>query len=136
MSGARGRTSSVKAIRIFTISLRSSLSNSRTRLLASTTSAGSIKTVFPDADSSCTIPFNFRLKAGATGITNRPSRMVGLTSFSTNPSDCAARNIAFRLLEIPPDTWVISLRIRFSSGDALSLMRPYLSSILSIRVRS
>ena len=47
------------------------------RLLTSTTSAGSINTVLPEALSSWTIPESLRLCIGATGITRRPSRMVG-----------------------------------------------------------
>ena len=132
MSATSGRRMSVNVTSIFIISLRSSLSNSLMRLLASTTSAGSINTVLPEADSSCTIPFIFRLNAGATGITRRPSRMVGVTSFSTSPSFWAVRKIALRLRDIPLETCAISFRMRLSSADALSFMRPNLSRILSI----
>ena len=40
-------------------------------------------------DSSCTIPFNFRLKAAGTGITILPSRIAMLLSLSAHPSSCA-----------------------------------------------
>ena len=114
------------------ISRRSSPSSSRMRLFASTTTSGSIKTVLPLADSSCTIPFIFRLKAGATGIIKRPSRMVGVTSLSTTPSDCAARRMDCRLREIPLIVIVISLRICDRVEEALSLTLPNLSRMLSI----
>ena len=118
------------------ISRRSSPSNSRMRLLASTTSAGSMKTVFPVADSSCTIPLIFRFNPGATGITSRPSRMVGVTSLSTYPSAWALRRIACRLREMLPVVDANSRRIRRSSDDALSLIFPNLSRILLIRLIS
>ena len=114
------------------ISRRSSPSSSRIRLLASTTSAGSMNTVFPLADSSCTIPFIFRLSPGATGITRRPSRIVGATSLSTYPSDCALRRILFSEREILPIVLDSSRRIRANSLEALSLIFPYLLRILSI----
>ena len=103
------------------------------RLLASTTSAGSMKTVRPVADSSWTIPFIFRFKAGATGMTKRPSRMVGVTSLSTTPSCCAFRKMACSVREIPLSAATSSRRIRNSSADAESLILPYLSSMLSMR---
>ena len=83
ISGIEGRRVLENSVRIRMISRRSSPSSSRIRLLASTTSAGSINTVFPLADSSWTIPLILRFNPGATGITNRPSRMVGATSLST-----------------------------------------------------
>ena len=115
------------------ISRRSSASNSRIRLLASTTSAGSINTVLPVADSSCTIPLIRRLRAGATGITNRPSRTVGFTSFSTIPSACADRKIEFNVRDMLPVVAANSRRILAKDGDALSLILPNLPTILSIR---
>ena len=72
-SGINGRSSSVNSIRMRIISCRSSISSSLTRLLASTTASGSMNTVLPLADSSCTMPLTLRFMAGAT-------------SFSTNPS--------------------------------------------------
>ena len=114
------------------ISRRSSPSSSRMRLFASTTTSGSMKTVLPLADSSCTIPLIFRLKAGATGIIRRPSRMVGVISLSTTPSDCAARNIDCKLREMPLMVAVISFRICARAGEALSFTRPNLSRIASI----
>jgi len=87
ISGMEGRNVLENVVRIRMISRRSSPSSSRMRLLASTTSAGSMNTVLPLADSSWTIPLILRFSPGATGITNRPSRMVGVTSLSTYPSD-------------------------------------------------
>ena len=106
------------------------------RLLASTTSAGSINTVFPVDDSSCTIPFIFLFRPGATGITNRPSRMVGVTSLSTYPSDWAFRKMAFRLREMLPVVDVSSRRMRNNSLEALSFIFQNLSRILLMRVIS
>ena len=120
-----GRNWLENSIRIRIISRRSSPSSSRIRLLASTTSAGSMNTVFPLADSSCTIPFIFLFKAGATGITRRPSRMVGVTSLSTTPSDCALRNMLFKERDILPIVLASSLRMRANSVEALSLIFPY-----------
>ena len=114
------------------ISRRSSPSSSRIRLLASTTSAGSINTVFPLADSSCTIPLIFRFSPGATGMTRRPSRIVGVTSLSTYPSDCALRKILFKDREILPIVLESSRRMRANSVEALSLILPYLLRIPSI----
>lgn len=76
--------------------------------------------------------FIFRLKAGATGIIKRPSRMVGVTSLSTTPSDCAARRMDCRLRDIPLIVIVISLRICDRVEEALSLTLPNLSRMLSI----
>ena len=83
MAGTCGRIMIEKSVRIRMISRRSSPSNSRILLFASTTSAGSMKTVLPVDDSSCTIPLIFRFNPGATGMTSLPSRMVGVTSLST-----------------------------------------------------
>ena len=113
-------------------SRRSSASNSRMRLLASTTSVGSMKSVFPEADSSCTMPFIFRFIAGATGITSRPSRMAGVTSFSTNPSLCADRSILYKVREMLLSVRARSCRICASSGDAVSRIFPNLSRMRSI----
>ena len=132
ISGMEGRNTLENSVRIRMISRRSSPSSSRIRLLASTTSAGSIKTVFPLADSSCTIPFIFRFSPGATGITRRPSRMVGTTSLSTYPSDWALRSILFSEREMLPIVLANSRRMRASSVEALSFILPYLFSILSI----
>ena len=132
MSGVRGRITLVNSVRILTISRRSSPSNSRIRLLASTTTSGSINTVLPLADSSCTIPLIFRLKAGATGIISLPSRIVGATSLSTTPSVCAARKMDCKLREIPLIVIVISRRIWDRVGEALSFTLPNLSIMASI----
>ena len=97
-----GRSSSLNTVRIRTISRRSAASSSRTLLLASTTSVGSMNTVFPVADSSCTIPLILRFTPGATGITSRPSRTAGVTSLSTNPSFWAACKIVYKVRDIEP----------------------------------
>ena len=89
IDGISGRMLSVNSIRMRVTSRFSSASSSRMRLLASTTSSGSMNTVLPDADSSCTIPRILRFNPGATGSTRRPSRMVGAASLSTRPSVCA-----------------------------------------------
>ena len=136
MSGMEGRNSSEKSVRMRMISRRSSLSSSRIRLLASTTSAGSMNTVFPLADSSCTMPLIFRFKAGATGMTSRPSRMAGVTSLSTTPSDWALRKMLFSVREMLPIVLLSSRRIRANSGEALSLILPYGDRILLMRVIS
>ena len=132
IAGICGRISLENSVRILIISLRSSPSSSLILLLASTTSAGSMKTVFPVADSSCTIPLIFLFMPGATGITSLPSRTVGVTSLSTKPSDCACLNIEFRLRDMLPAVDDSSRRIDKSCGEALSLIFPNLSSILLI----
>ena len=131
-AGTSGRSSAENADRMAIISRFSSASSSRMRLLASTTSAGSMKTVFPLADSSCTIPPILRLSAGATGITRRPSRIVGEASFSTRPSACARRRIEFKVRDMLPDVRDSSPRMRASVGDALSLTVPNLSIMESM----
>lgn len=115
------------------ISLRSSPSSSLTRLLASTTSVGSMNTVLPVALSSCTIPFILRFRVGMTGMTSRPSRRVGVTSFSTTPSLCAARSMPYSVREMLPSVFANSRRICSNSGVALSRILPNLSSIWSMR---
>ncbi len=77
-----GLISSANAVSILTVSRRSSSCSSRILLLASTISAGSMYTVLPDADSSCTMPLMRRLFIGGTGITRRPSRTDGVVSVS------------------------------------------------------
>ena len=119
-----GLRKSVNSVRIRIISRCSSFSNSLMRLFASTTCEGSINTVLPDADSSCTIPFIFLLNEGLTGITNRPSLMLGVTSLSTMPSACAARKMEFKVLEIPLNTDEISRLMALNCGDALSFICP------------
>ena len=131
-----GRTSLANSVSMRMISRRSSASSSLILLLASTTSAGSINTVLPDADSSCTMPRIFLLSPCDTGMTRRPSRMAGVTSFSTNPSLWAARNIPFRVRDMLPSVRDSSRRMSASCGDALSFIFPNLSSIVSIRCTS
>ena len=80
--------------------------------------------VLPLADSSCTIPRIFRFSAGATGMTRRPSRMVGVTSLSTTPSDWAFRRILFSEREMLPIVLASSRRMRANSVEALSLIFP------------
>ena len=102
------------------------------RLLASTTSAGSTNTVLPEADSSCTMPRILRFRPGATGITRRPSRRVGVTSFSTRPSLCAARSMPNSVREMLPSVLASSWRMALNVGDALSFIFPNLSSMVSM----
>ena len=136
MAGTCGRMVAENSVSMRIISRRSSPSNSRMRLLASTTSAGSMKTVLPVADSSCTMPRILRFMPGTTGMTNRPSRIVGVTSFSTKPSACALRKMLFRLREMLPVVSASSRRIRKSSAEALSFILPNLSRMLLMRAMS
>ena len=133
MSCTCGRTCWANSVRMRIISLRSSPSSSRILLFASTTSVGSMKTVLPEADSSWTIPLIFLFMPGNTGITNLPSRMAGVTSFSTSPSLCAARSILYKVRDMLPSVLLSSCRILASSVEAESLILPNLSRIWSIR---
>ena len=124
---------------IFAISLsmrmtsrRSSASSSRILLFASRTSVGSMKTVFPDADSSCTMPCILRFREGTTGITSRPSRIAGETSLSTSPSLFALFSIEFNVRDILPRSPCSSRLSLANSGDAVSRRLPRLSIICSI----
>ena len=128
-----GRTSFEKSVSMRIISRRSSASSSLTLLLASTTSVGSINTVLPDADSSCTIPLILRFSPCVTGITSRPSRMAGVTSLSTRPSLCAERSILYSVRDMLPSVRDSSRLMFCSSTDALSFTFPNLSSIWSMR---
>ena len=127
-----GRSSSLNTVRIRIISRLSAASNSRILLLASTTSAGSMNTVFPVALSSCTMPLIFLFSPGATGIISRPSRRVGAVSCATKPSRWAACRIVYKVREMLPEVCSMSWRIPASVIDAESLMWPYLSRIESI----
>ena len=127
-----GRTRAANSVSILIISRRSSASSSLIRLLASTTSAGSMNTVLPEADSSCTIPRMRRFRPCVTGITNRPSRMAGVTSLSTKPSLCAERSMPWSVRDMPPSVRASSRRIAASWGEALSFIRPNLSSMPSM----
>ena len=84
--GISGRTKSVIACRMRSRSRACSDSKERILLFASTTSCGSINTVFPVADSSCTMPPIFFFAPAGIGNTKRPSRNVGVASLSTNPA--------------------------------------------------
>ena len=134
--GTCGRSSSENATSMRITSRLSSASSSRMRLLACTTSAGSMNTVFPLADSSCIIPFILRLSAGATGITRRPSRSVGDASFSTSPSACARRRMVLSVREMLPAVRDSSLRNDARVGEAESFTLPNLSTIPSMALSS
>ena len=69
---------------------------------------------------------------GATGITNLPSRIAGVTSFSTSPSLCAERSMLYNVRDIPLLTLDNSRLMFINPGDALSRILPKLSNILSI----
>ena len=131
-----GRTSFAKSVSMRIISRRSSDSSSLILLFASTTSAGSMNTVLPDADSSCTIPRMRRFSPCVTGITRRPSRMAGVTSLSTRPSLWAERSIPYSVRDMLPSVRDSSRRMFANSGEALSFIRPNLSSIRSIACTS
>ena len=127
-----GRMVDVTAVRMRIISRRISLSSSRMVLFASTISAGSMNTVLPVADSSCTMPRILRLYIGDTGITRRPSRTDGATSLSTYPASRADTRMR-RSIPLMLDVVLAMLRRSSSScGDALSRMLPNLSIIPDI----
>ncbi len=130
--GISGRNSSVSTVSIRVISRRSSIWSSRTRLLASTISAGSMYTVFPEADSSWTIPEIRRLYIGGTGMTRRPSRIDGVTSLSIYPASTAFDMTRLIMEAMAPDVDDSCERISRNSGEALSRMLPNRSIILSI----
>ena len=71
---------------IRSISLCSSKCSSRSWLLSSTTSIGSMKEVLPEADSSNTIPGTFFLLPEETGMSILPSRTDTEASESATPS--------------------------------------------------
>ncbi len=124
-----GRSESAIVVRILIISRCSSIWSSRVRLFASTTSAGSMNTVLPDADSSCTMPWIWRLCMGGTGITSRPSRIDGTVSGSSSPCEMAFES-TLRSIELTrPDIPRSRLRISARAGDALSLIEDVVSSI-------
>ena len=133
MSYTCGLTSSLNTVSMRITSRRSSASSSRMRLFASTTSAGSMNTVFPVALSSCTMPFMRRFTLGDTGIIRRPSRTVGAASLSTSPSRCAACSMVYNVREMLPSVFDSSWRMPASVIEAPSLIRPNLSMILSMR---
>ena len=123
-SSIYGRSVAVNAVRIRTTSRCSSSCSSRKRLPAATTSAGSIYTVLPEADSSCTMPGILRLFIGATGITIRPSRIAGVVSLSINPSLTAdAMTRRMRVLRVP-DIEARWRRMSAKAGEALSATSP------------
>ena len=66
-------------------------------------------------------------------MTRRPSRIVGVTSFSTSPSPCAERKILYSVRDILPSVLANSRRIWSNSGDALSRILPNLSIICEMR---
>ena len=128
-----GVSSEVNSRRMRITSRFSSPSSSRMRLFASTTSAGSMKTVLPVALSSWIIPLSLLFMAGATGITSRPSRRVGATSLSTRPSACAELSMRANTRLTLPSERRSSLRMEANCTLASSFIRPYLSSICSMR---
>ena len=71
-------------------------------LSSSTTSAGSMNAVFPDADSSYMNPGMRFLFAALTGISIFPSLTDTPASLSTMPSSCAFLRMALILREMAP----------------------------------
>ena len=132
MPSTSGRISSLTSESIFIISLFSSASSSRNLLLASTTAVGSRKRVFPVADSSCTMPLILRFMLGGIGMTSRPSRIAGVTSFSMRPSCCAFRSIELSVCDTEPAAFFSSPLIWKRALEAESFMWPYLSRICDI----
>ena len=92
-----------------------------------------MKTVFPVADSSCTMPLMRRFSAGATGMTRRPSRTVGFTSLSTMPSAWAERRMELSVRDMLPVVAASSRRISARAREALSLILPNLLTMPSMR---
>ena len=119
-----GRNSLATDVRIRMISRRSSICSSRMRLFVCTTSAGSINTVLPDADSSCTIPEIFRLCIGGTGITIRPSRIDGAVSGSIRPAATADAITLRMAAAMLPAAAASDLLISASAAEAESLILP------------
>ena len=135
-SGRYGRRKSENSLRMRSISLCWAKMSSFTWLLSSTTSIGSMKTVFPVADSSYTNPGNLRLFTALTGMRSRPSLAEMLASSSASPSSCALRSICCIFLEMEFSFSLNDLRILKSSGVALSLTSPKRSTIDSIRLET
>ena len=131
-SGIYGLRNSVNSKRMRWISLCSENLSSLIWLSSSTTSAGSMKAVFPVADSSYMKPAIFFLFAALTGISILPSRTETPASESTIPSSCAFLRIALIRREIAPSFSLSDFLISYSSSDAVSLTSPYLSMIPSI----
>ena len=123
-----GRIRSVTSVRMRMISRAISASVSRMRLLASTMASGSIKTVFPVALSSWTMPCSLRLFIALTGRTRRPSRNDGCTSLSSMPSCLPWAIMRRRVPLILLVTRAIDVRNSCRWGEAVSLMFPALSS--------
>ena len=132
-SGTNGRTQSLKSYSMRAISRDSAKCNSLISLVISTISAGSMKVVLPDEDSSYTKPCSFLLLAELTGMSIFPSRMTTDASLSTMPSLCAFFNMMPILLEMAPSLSLSFRRMSYNSSDAVSLTLPNLSSMESMR---
>ena len=122
MSAGRARKRSVSSSRIRRISSRSRSSSSTMSLLISTVAAGSRKSVAPVVDEPCTMPGTLPRCSARTISTNRPLRSVMTSScryFDDEPRVyCSSVPRSFCRF------WRSSLRIRFSSGLALSSTSP------------
>ena len=101
-SGIYGLRNSVNSKSMRTISRCSENCSSLIWLSSSTTSAGSMKAVFPEADSSYMNPGIRFLLAALTGISIFPSLIDTPASLSTMPSSCAFLRIALILRDIAP----------------------------------
>ena len=94
-----------------TISLCSANLSSRISLSSSTTSAGSMNAVLPDADSSYMNPGIFFLLAALTGMSILPSRTVTEAPSSAIPSSFARRRMILIRLEMVPSLSLRDLRM-------------------------
>ena len=110
---------SLNSCKIRSISSCSSFCSILISLLASTTAIGSIKTVAPLEEVSCTRPLTSFLHSILTGTTKRPSRMVMIGSCSAL-AYCGERMIPSSCSRT--FSWARRMRRRrsFSAGEAVS----------------
>ena len=132
MSSRRSPTSALSARRIRSISCRSAASSSRTRLLAGTAASGSIYTVAPLAEVSCTMPGKPPWCSCFTGTTCRPERSVMRASCST-PRAAGDRSCCCMIACTAAVACRNRRRSDCSSGEAVSATRPCSSNVPSMR---
>ena len=101
------------------ISSRSSLCSTLISLLAATTAIGSMNTVAPLADVSCTSPGTLARCSALTGMTYRPPRMVMMFSckYLEVAAECVIRSSCSRILD---SCSRMRRRMDASSDDAVS----------------
>ena len=114
-----GNSSPLKFCKILSISSSSSIRKLESSLLKSNTDIGSINTVEPLLDMSCTNPFTQLRYSSFTGITKRPLRIV--TKFSLIYFEYVAEcKIVFNFERISCSIFRSFLRISCNLADALS----------------